>query len=222
MNKLNSLSFLQKASHIKISSSLAFIALGTPIVLSNCGASQENTEDYEEVEILTKGVKTYITETETGVFKISKEENASIEQSGAQITYLNGNSSFLSASEAKDIIEAESRSNPTQIGKAATIGNTLLYSGLGYLISSQPGSKLGALRPNDTQAQVSIDSSKHSNNHNRHNSIGFFPMFWMSRAAFSSGIMMRETMASSRVRTTRPIGGRSGFFGRSSRSGYSG
>ncbi len=212
--------FLQKASAISVSTSLAFIALGTGTLVS-CG-NGSNEADYEEVEVLTKGVKTYIQETEAGNFKISKEEQTEAAKTEAIVSYLNGNTENISSSEAQILIDNEVKSNPDSLGKIANLPNTLLYSGMGYFLANLPGSKLGQYRA-DSHQSASNETDSLKNTHHRHGGgMGFFPLFWLSRAAFSSGIRTQETMASSRIRTTRPISGRSGFFRSSGRGGFMG
>jgi hypothetical protein len=218
-NKLEK-SYLQKANSIKLSASLAFIALGTGTLITSCN-SNNNEGEYEEVEVLTKGVKSYIQETSPGVFKISKEEQTKAESSEAVVTYISGNQENISTSRAQIMIEDEIRANPDSIGKVANLPNALLFGGMGYFLSNLPGSKLRKYRNETTVA--SNKNPKDSLSHNRHSGgLGFFPLFWMSRAAYSSGFRAQESMASSRVRTMRPVAGRSGFFKGSGRGGFFG
>lgn len=213
-------SFLQKANSIKLSASLAFIALGTSTLVTSCGSSESEGE-YEEVDVLTKGVKSYIQETNPGIFKISKEEQTKAESTEAIITYLTGQSKNISTSEAQIMIDEEIRQNPDSIGKVANLPNALLFGGMGYFLSNLPGSKLDKYRNDDKIA--SNNSSKDSVSHRRNGGgLGFFPLFWLSRAAYSSGFRAQESMASSRVRTMRPVSGRSGFFKGSGRGGFFG
>lgn len=222
MENISKKSFLQKANTISISASLAFIALGTS-TLQSCNSSNENNEDYEEVEVLTKGVKSYIQETAPGEFKISKEDQTQASDTEAIITFMDGHTENIATSRAQIMIDDEIRSNPDSIGKVANLPNALLFGGVGYFLSNLPGSKLGKYRAEDKTANqvAKNDTVKHRNN-GHSSGLGFFPLFWMSRAAFYSGNRVQESMAASRMRTTRPIAGRTGFFKGSSRGGFSG
>jgi hypothetical protein len=220
MENLDKKSILQKANSIKISVSLAFIALGTSVITTSCG-NTEKEEEYEEVDVLTKGVKSYIQETKPGEFKISKEDQTQASDTEAIVTYLDGRTESIATSRAQIMIDDEIRANPDSIGKVANLPNALLFGGMGYFLANLPGSKLMQYRNNDTLANSTNpkDSVKH---HRTGHGFGFFPLFWMSRAAFYSGNRVQESMASSRVRTSRPVGGRTGFFGGRSRSGFGG
>lgn len=219
MSSLIKRALLNKASQISISSGLAFVVLGGTGLVTSCNTN--NSDDYEEVDVLTKGVITQINETDPGIFKINKEEETQAANTQAKVTYLNGNSENISSSKAQILIDEEIRSNPDSIGKVANLANTLLYSGVGFFLANLPGSKLSKYRTDSNLSKTGEnDSLKHHSNHR--SGIGFFPLFWMSRAAYYSGNRMQETMASSRIRTSRPIAGRSGFFRSSGRSGFFG
>ncbi len=219
METKKKLTFLQKANNITLSTSLAFIALGTTGLLNSC--SSDNDGDYEEVEVLTKGVKSYIQETEPNNFKISNEEPTEAANSEAIVTYLNGNVENISSSKAQILIDEMLRTQPDSVGKTPTLANTLLFGGLGYFLANLPGSKLNNYRGENKVAE-SNSKSDTTHHYRSHHGMGFFPMFWMSRAAYSSGFRAQESMASSRMRTTRPISGRTGFFRSSGRGGFFG
>jgi hypothetical protein len=211
-------SFVRQANKITISTGLAFVVLGGTGLVTSCGGTDEG--EYEEVDVLTKGVISSINETEPGVFKINKEEETQAANTEAVVTYLNGNIENISSSKAQMLIEAEIRNHPDSLGKVANLPNTLLYGGMGYFLANLPGSKLGVYRKDD---QIASTNNKDTLNHRsgRHG-LGFFPLFWMSRAAYYSGSRVQENMVASRVRTSRPISGRSGFFRSSGRGGFLG
>lgn len=214
-------SFLQKANSISVSASLAFIALGTGSLISSCGSNSEGEGEYEEVEVLTKGVKSYIQETKPGEFKISKEDQTQATDTEAIITFLDGHTENIATSRAQIMIEDEIRSNPDSIGKIANLPNALLFGGMGYFLANLPGSSLKKYRSDDKI--VNNTNPKDSTLHrNGGHGMGFFPLFWLSRAAFYSGSRVQESMASSRVRTTRPVAGKTGFFKSSGRGGFFG
>ncbi len=222
MVKINTTSFLRKANSISISAGLAFIALGTSTLVTSCNNNGNSDGEYEEVEVLTKGVKSYIQETAPNEFKISKEDQTETEKTEAIVTYLNGNTENISTSKAQIMIDDEIRANPNSIGKIANLPNTLLFGGLGYFLANLPGSTLSKYRKDTNIAQNGSREDSLAYRQSRHHGFGFFPMFWMSRAAFYSGNRVYETMATSRVRTSRPISGRSGFFRGSGRGGFFG
>lgn len=219
MEEIQKNSFLKKANSISVSAGLAFVVLGTGIAVTSCGG--ESDTEYEEVEVLTKGVKSYIQETAPDEFKISKEDQTQATNTEAIVTYLNGNTENISTSRAQIMIDDEIRQKPDSIGKVANLPNTLLFGGMGYFLANLPGSKLKKYRHDEVvENKLGKDSTNHYRNGN--SGMGFFPIFWMSRAAYFSGNRMQETMASSRMRTTRPIAGRSGFFKGTGRGGFFG
>jgi hypothetical protein len=222
MEKITKKSILQKANSISISASLAFIALGTSNLLLSCSSDSDSEEEYEEVEVLTKGVKSYIQETNPGEFKISKEDQTQASDTEAIITYLDGHTESIATSRAQIMIDDEIRSNPDSLGKIANLPNALLYGGVGYFLANLPGSKLGSYRKDSQITENKNDSKDTLRHRSGGHGMGFFPLFWMSRAAFSSGYRAQESMASSRVRTSRPISGKSGFFKGSGRGGFFG
>jgi len=88
-------SFIRKIKDISISGSLALAILGNSVMLQSCGNSESSDdEDYEEVEVFTKGVKTYISETSKGQFKITDETEVSADSSVAIIIGLTQNLGF--------------------------------------------------------------------------------------------------------------------------------
>jgi hypothetical protein len=210
--------FLQKANTITISAGLAFVVLGNASLLTSCGSNNDH-DDYEEVDTLTKGVVSEITETELGIFKINKETETQAANTEAIVTYLNGNKENISSSKAQIMIDQEIQNNPDSLGKIANLPNALLYGGVGFFLANLPGSKLNQYRKDEKIANTNPnDTTRHYRN--GRGGMGFFPLFWMSRAAFYSGNRVQESMASSRVRTSRPIAGRSGFFRGSGRGGF--
>ena len=101
-------SFIRKVKDISISGSLALAILGNSVMLQSCGnsnSSDDEDTDYEEVEAYTKGVKTYISETKKGEFKITDEVEVPVDSSVAIVTYLDGKKETLSSNAVKALID---------------------------------------------------------------------------------------------------------------------
>jgi hypothetical protein len=212
----------RNSNNLKLSAGLAFIALGSTGLLSSCGGNSDDESEYEEVEVLTKGVKSYIQETEPNQFKISKEEQTQAANTEGIVTYLDGRTENISSSKAQILIDEMVATYPDSVGKTPNLPNALLYGGVGFFLANLPGSKLAKYR-SDSQVANAANHSDSTRRYRHHGSgMGFFPMFWLSRAAFSSGFRSQESMASSRIRTTRPIASRGGFFRSSGRGGFMG
>ena len=112
MTVLRKHSFIHKIKDISISGSLALAILGNSVMLQSCGSSESSKgEDYEEVEVYTKGVKTYISETSNGQFKITDETQVPADSSVAIITYLDGRNETLSPQAVKALIDNNIKNN---------------------------------------------------------------------------------------------------------------
>ncbi|HEY1055154.1 MAG TPA: hypothetical protein VGE24_08470, partial [Emticicia sp.] len=68
MTPVSTKAFIRKVKDITISSTLALAILGSSFTLQSCNNDSEDDYEYEEVDVYTKGVKTYISETSKGIF----------------------------------------------------------------------------------------------------------------------------------------------------------
>jgi hypothetical protein len=197
--------------------------------LQSCSNSSEN--DYETVEevVYTKGVRTHIKETSPGIFKIMDEESVSADSSEAIISYADGHTDRLQPQAAKALIDNKIQKDQTMVGVDNSLANALLLGGMGYLLANQMNYGYLNTYRNDfykaetTNNNTSKQDTSQRRNHYRRSGIGFFPMIFANQQAYNRSTGVTETVKTSRTTriSTRPIGGRSGFFGGSSRSGRS-
>ncbi len=218
-------SFIRKIKDISISGSLALAILGNSVMLQSCGSSESSdNEDYEEVEVYTKGVKTYISETSKGQFKITDETEVPADSSVAIVTYLDGRKENLSPQAVKALIDNDIKANPTTIGQNNALPNALLFGGMGYLLAKTMSPNYANYRPDlNPKTKNSTDTTYRR----RHHSGGFFffPMmgrYYSNQTAFQKSSGIHESIGSSRTITTRPVSGRSGFFRSTGRGGFRG
>ncbi len=219
-------SFIRKVKDISISGSLALAILGNSVLLQSCGSSNSSNEedsDYEEVEAYTKGVKTYISETKKGEFKITDEVEVPADSSVAIVTYLDGKKETLSSQAVKALIDNDIKTNSASIGQSNNLSNALLFGGMGYLLAK-------TISPNYTNYRPDLNpntrNSRDTTYRRRHHSgFFFFPMmsrFYSSQNAFQKSSGIHESIGNSRTLTYRPAGGRSGFFRSTGRGGFRG
>jgi hypothetical protein len=126
--------FIKKVKDITIGSTIALSLFGPAVLLQSCSSNQNDDGDYEEVEVYKKGVKTYISETSKGVFKITKEIETDADSSVAYVTYLDGKQDTLSPRAVKALIDQDVARHPQHIGQSSSLSNALLYGGMGYFL----------------------------------------------------------------------------------------
>ena len=225
MTVLRKHSFIRKIKDISISGSLALAILGNSVMLQSCGSSESSRgEDYEEVEVYTKGVKTYISETSNGQFKITDETQVPADSSVAIITYLDGRNETLSPQAVKALIDNNIKNNPTTIGQNNALPNALLFGGMGYLLAKTMSPNYVSYRPD---LNPKTKNSNDTTQRRRHSSGGFFffPLmgrFYSNQTAFQKSSGIHQNIGSSRTITSRPVSGRSGFFRSTGRGGFVG
>ena len=219
-------SFIRKVKDISISGSLALAILGNSVMLQSCGNSNTNNDedtDYEEVEAYTKGVKTYISETKKGEFKITDEVEVPADSSVAIVTYLDGKKETLSSQAVKALIDNDIKTNSTSIGQNNNLSNALLFGGMGYLLAKTISPNYANYRPDLNPKTRNSTDTTYRRRH--HSGFFFFPMmsrYYSSQNAFQKSSGIHENIGNSRTIMTRPVGGRSGFFRSTGRSGFRG
>ncbi len=204
MTPLRKHAVLRQIKDITLGATLSLALLNGSVLLQSCG--NNNSEDSEQTESFKKGVRTYITETAPGNFKITDEiEESDPAKAGAIVNYFDGHRDTLSVDAAKRLVQNDPSTsqyfrNPSAYGSHHHNGlaNALLWGGLGYMIGRSTA-------PHYRDDERRYGSGVYANS-------GLFNR--------SSGI--RESVRSSRVVTSRPSGGRSGFFGSRGGRGFSG
>ncbi|TDB63988.1 hypothetical protein [Arundinibacter roseus] len=204
--------FIRKAKDITISSTLAFAILASGMMLPGCGSNESNEADYSyEETTYTKGIRSHIKEVKPGEFKITDEETVEIDKAEAIVTYLDGRTETISPAAAKKLIDEEiaAQKDSTQSSSRhhsgyhrSGLSSMLLYGGMGYML----GRTMNNGYMNSFRDRNPNGSAFYSNP----------GAYQKSQSAYSDVNASRTT----RTVTTRPTGGRSGFFGsRSSAKG---
>ena len=207
MTSIRRHSLIRRVQDITLGTTLTLALLGGATTLQSCGSRDDS--DYgdgtaEETVTYKKGVRSVITETSPGQFKITDEVEADPSQSGAIVNYKDGHSDTLGVEATRKLVQndpstREYFNNRDQYGRHHSNGlaNALLWGGLGYMIGRNRA-------PNYNEQRYSSGAYANTGLYSRARGVG-------------------ESVRSSRVVTSRPSGGRSGFFGRSSGGrGFSG
>jgi hypothetical protein len=206
--------YIKQVKAISIGGSLSILlAAGVASgILQSCG-SNESDADYDVEESYTKGVKTYIKETEAGKFKITDEVSVAADSSKAIVTYLDGRVEELSKEQSKALIDKEINTNGSQrMGQGFGLGNALLYGGMGYFLARTLSPSYGQYRPayrEEDRRNGGTNSAAYATSRRYYN----------NEAAFTRSTDANASISRSRTLTSRPSSSRSGFFGRSSRGG---
>ncbi|NID11398.1 hypothetical protein [Fibrivirga algicola] len=202
---------LRRVKDITLSTTLTIALVNGTVMLQSCGnnRSEEAGGSYgdgpaQETVTFKKGVRSVITETAPGEFKITDEVEADPSQSGAIVKYKDGHADTLSVEAARKLVQNDPSTSryfndPGSYGQHHSNGlaNALLWGGLGYMIGRSTA-------PRYNEQRYSSGFYTNPNTYNRSQQLG-------------------RTVTSSRVVTSRPSGGRSGFFSRgSSGRGFSG
>lgn len=192
---------LRQVKDITLSTTLSMALLTGTATLQSCGNSNNNDEERTETRF-DRGVRTYITETAPGNFKITDEEPADPSRAGAVVSYYDGHRDTLSVDAAKRLVETDSSTqkylnNPDTYHEhhRSGLSNALLWGSLGYMLG----------RP--TGARYQADAQRYGAG------------VYANQSLYQRSTRLGENVRTSRVtRSTRPSGGRSGFFGGRSRS----
>lgn len=200
MTQLRKGSFIKKAKDISISSALAITLFSSGMMLPGCSQKQDNEADYSyEETTFSKGIRSHIKEIKPGEFKITDEESVEQDKSVAIVTYLDGHTDSLSTSAAKALIDQEMKTNQSQVGHSSGLSSMLLYGGMGYMLARTMNN--GYI--NNMRQQGGANTSGVYANQSTY-------------AKSQSAVQDVNSSRSTRVVNSRPTGGRSGFFGRSS------
>ena len=223
MTPLRKLSFIKQAKDITIGSTLTFLAIGAGLSLTfqQC-TSEESTESYEEtVDVYQKGIRSYITETAPGEFRITDEIAVPKDSARAIVRYLDGRRDTLTTAVAKNLIDKEISTHKSAIGEHNNLGTVLLYGGMGYMLANTMG--LGYLKTyrNTSPMRTGINN-KDTTRYRRTGSGLFMSRFYGNSRVFerSQGLGAEITQSKTSVTrmVSRPASTRTGFFRSSGRS----
>jgi hypothetical protein len=205
--------FLKKVKDITISGSLSMLILSSG--LYGCSSNESTDGEYEQTEVYTQGVRTYIKEVSKGEFKITEEIAVPADSSKAIVTYLDGREEILTKEQSKKLIDEEITHNQNTIGHNNGLSNVLLYGGMGYFLGRTMSPNYGFYRPDFRQ---------------NNGGSGFVPnggvknnadmgRYYSNPETFAKSSEVNRNITRSRTTVTRPSSSRSGFFGSRSRSG---
>ncbi len=193
---------IRRVQDIGLSTTLSLALLNGSAILQSCGNNRDTNEssDYEQVETFGKGVTTFITETAPGEFKIMDEQQSGPDKAGAIVRYQDGHIDTLSVAAARRLVETDPSTqrylqNPSGYHSYHRNGlaNALLWGGLGYMLGRS------------TAPQYRQDQQRYGSG------------FYASSGLYNRSRQIGESVRSSRVVSSRPSGGRGGFFGGRSR-----
>lgn len=218
-------SFIKKVKNISISSSLALAILGNSFIIQGCNtnnsADEEDEQSYEEVEVYSKGVKTFISETTKGKFVITDELEVPADSSVAIVSYLDGTKETLSPQAIKALIDNDIQVNSASVGQTNTLSNALLFGGVGYLLAKTLSPSYTEYRPD---MNVKTSNPTDTTRRRRHHSgFWYYPImgrYYASQSSFQKSSEIHENIGRSRTTTYRPTGGRTGFFRSTGRGSY--
>ena len=191
---------LRRVKDITLSTTLSLALLSGTVALQSCGNSNSDEEQTETS--FKRGVRTYITETSPGNFKITDEVQADPGKAGAVVSYYDGHRDTLSVDAAKRLVENDQSTNTYLHNPGAYhsyhhngLANALLWGSLGYMLGRS------------TAPQYRDDATRYGSG------------IYANPNLYRRSTQLSENIRTSRVtRTVRPSGGRSGFFGGRSRS----
>ncbi len=196
MTPLRKHTVLRRVNEITLGTTLSLALLTGTITLQSCGNNASEQAERTETSF-GKGVRTYITETAPGNFKITDEVPAQPGQAGAIVSYADGHRDTLSVEAAKRLVDTDAStrnyaSNPGGYSHHNGLANVLLWGSLGYMMGR-----------NNFGGQYAQDRQRYGSG------------VYANQGLYQRSSRLGETVRSSRVtRTVRPSGGRSGFFGR--------
>ncbi|GAB4052051.1 hypothetical protein [Spirosoma litoris] len=193
---------LRRVKDITLSTTLSLALLGGAVALQSCGNNNSDSDEEQTETRFGKGVRTYITETAPGNFKITDEVQANPGQAGAIVSYFDGHRDTLSVEAAKRLVETD-QSTSTYLHNPGAyqahhhngLANALLWGSLGYMLGRS------------TAPQYQDDARRYGSG------------IYANTDLYNRSTRVGESVRTSRVtRSVRPSSGRSGFFGGRSRS----
>ncbi|GAB3994469.1 hypothetical protein GCM10028807_32380 [Spirosoma daeguense] len=199
MTPLRRQAVLRRVKDITLSTTLSLALLNGAAILQSCGNNDSDEKERTETRF-EKGVRTYITETNPGTFKITDEVPADPDKAGAIVSYYDGHRDTLSVEAAKRLVQSDESTrtyfnNPGAYHHHSGLSSVLLWGSLGYMLGRS------------TAPQYEADARRYGSG------------VYANQGLYERSTRVGESVRTSRVtRTVRPSGGRSGFFGGRSRS----
>lgn len=200
---------IRRVKDITLGTTLSMALLNGSVLLQSCSSNNNDDQQNEsaggQTESFKKGVRTFITETAPGTFKITDEQQVGPERAGAIVNYFDGHRDTLSVAAAQALVKNDPSTsqyfnNPSGYGQhhGNGLANALLWGGLGYMIGRQfmGGSSF------DRDRRYSQGAYSNPSVYARSSQIG-------------------QDVSRSRVVTSRPRSSRGGFFGRGRSGGSS-
>lgn len=194
---------LRRVKDITLSATLGLALLNGTALLQSCGNSNdsetEQADGSDSKPHFGKGVRTYITETSPGNFKITDEVEVDPKQAGAIVNYADGHRDTLSVDAARRLVQTDSSTsryfnNPSAYHHHSGLSNVLLWGSLGYMLGR-------------------------SNNSGFANEQRYRSGVYSNPQTFERANRVGDNVRGSRI--SRPSGGRSGFFGGGRSRGFS-
>lgn len=189
-------SFIKRAKDITLSSALTLAILSGGAMMTGCSSKEDESDYSYEETTYSKGIRSHIKEVKPGEFKITDEESVEADKSLAIVTYLDGHTDSLSTTAAKALIDTEIRQNQSSVGHHSGLSTMLLYGGMGYMLGRNSGNGYMNNFRNSPPSSGGVYANSNA--------------FSKSQSAYSDVNASRST----RTVTSRPSGGRSGFFSR--------
>lgn len=195
-------SFIKRAKDISLSSALTLAILSGTSLMTGCSSNNDESDYSYEETTYSKGIRSHIKEVKPGEFKITDEESVEADKSLAIVTYLDGHTDSLTTTAAKALIDKDIHNNQSYVDHHSGLSSMLLYGGMGYMLGRNSGF-----------GYINNYRDQNPNRGNVYNSPGAF-------SKSQSAVQDVNSSRTTRTVSSRPAGGRSGFFGRSSgRSG---
>ncbi|GAB3738315.1 hypothetical protein [Spirosoma lituiforme] len=202
MTPLRQHTVLRRVKDITLSATLTLALLNGAAMLQSCGSDNADEAGERTETSFKQGVRTYITETAPGNFKITDEVQTGPDKAGAIVSYFDGHRDTLSVDAAKKLVETDKSTstylnnpNAYQSQHHSGLANVLLWGSLGYMLGRS-------------------NSPQYRDDQRRYGS-----GVYANPGLYQRSTQVGENVRTSRVtRTVRPSGGRSGFFGGRSRS----
>jgi hypothetical protein len=141
MTPLRKHTVLRRVKDITLSATLSLALLNGAVLLQSCGNNQSDEPEQTETSF-KQGVRTYITETAPGNFKITDEVQADPDKAGAIVSYYDGHRDTLSVAAAKKLVDSDESTrtylqNPgayQSYHHHSGLSSALLWGSLGYML----------------------------------------------------------------------------------------
>jgi hypothetical protein len=228
MTPIRKQAIIRRVKDITLGTTLSLALLNGSVMLQSCGSSDNNDrysesdgdeqpqadrysesdgDEQPQADRFGKGVLSYITETSPGNFKVTDEQQVGPERAGAIVNYADGHRDTLSVAAAQALVRNDSSTrhyfnNPSSYGQYHSNGlaNALLWGGLGYMIGRQFSGGSGFNSDRDRRYSQGV---------------------YTNPSVYARSTDIGRDVNRSRITSSRPRSGRSGFFSRGRSGGFS-